>query len=83
MDPQPLWLAAVVPILSDAGVAVLATSTTPETALEALAEHKPDLFVVEPAVGGRELLLAARMLIPELRIVAVGAQALDGNDRCY
>ena len=73
MDPQPLWLAAVVPILSDAGVAVLATSTTPETALEALAEHRPDLFVVEPAVGGRELLLEARMLIPELRIVAIGA----------
>jgi DNA-binding NarL/FixJ family response regulator len=73
MDPQPLWLAAVVPILSDADVAVLATATTPESALAALAEHKPDLFVVEPAAGGRELLLEASILLPGLRIVAIGA----------
>jgi DNA-binding NarL/FixJ family response regulator len=73
MDPQPLWLAAVVPILADAGVSVLATATTPEGALAALAEHEPDLFVVEPAVGGRQLLLEARLLLPELRIVAVAA----------
>jgi DNA-binding NarL/FixJ family response regulator len=73
MDPQPLWLAAVVPILSDAGVAVLATATTPDGALAALTEHTPDLFVVEPAVGGQELLLEARTLLPELRIVAIGA----------
>jgi DNA-binding NarL/FixJ family response regulator len=73
MDPQPLWLAAVVPILSDAGVSVLATATTPQAALVALEEHKPDLFVVEPAIGGQELLLEARTLLPELRIVAIGA----------
>jgi DNA-binding NarL/FixJ family response regulator len=73
MDPQPLWLAAVVPILSDAGVVVMATATTPEAALAALAEHTPELFVVEPAVGGQELLLEARALLPELRIVAIGA----------
>jgi DNA-binding NarL/FixJ family response regulator len=73
MDPQPLWLAAVVPILADAGVTVLATATTPEAALAALAEHAPELFVVEPAVGGRALLLEARLLLPDLRIVAVAA----------
>ena len=73
MDPQPLWLAAVVPILADAGVSVLATATTPESALAALAEHTPELFVVEPAVGGRALLLEARLLLPDLRIVAVAA----------
>jgi DNA-binding NarL/FixJ family response regulator len=73
MDPQPLWLAAVVPILSDAGVTVMATATTPQAALAALTEHKPDLFVVEPAVGGQALLLEARMLLPALRIVAIGA----------
>ena len=75
MDPQPLWVAALGPILADAGVSVLATATTPEGAREALAEHRPDLFVVEPAVGGRALLLEARMLVPELRIVAVGASS--------
>jgi DNA-binding NarL/FixJ family response regulator len=75
MDPQPLWVAAITPILLETDIAVVATATTARDALDELERHRPDLFVVEPAVGGPALLAEARSLLPDLRIVAIAASA--------
>jgi DNA-binding NarL/FixJ family response regulator len=75
MDPQPLWVAAITPILLETDITVVATATTPQGALDELERHRPDLFVVEPAVGGPALLAEARSLLPDLRIVAIAASA--------
>jgi DNA-binding NarL/FixJ family response regulator len=47
LDPHPLWLDAVEHILERIHVAVVAKTTTAAAALEAVAEHDPDLLVAE------------------------------------
>ena len=73
LDPQPLWLSAIGPILAQAGFAVVAACRRAEDALDLLDRHRPALFVVEPAAGGPGVLAAARERVPEMRIVAIGA----------
>ncbi|MGE5689965.1 MAG: LuxR C-terminal-related transcriptional regulator [Pseudomonadota bacterium] len=75
MDPQPLWVAAITRILTEAEITVVEAVTTPQGVLDALERHRPDLFVVEPAGGGSTLLADARALLPDLRIVAIAASA--------
>jgi DNA-binding NarL/FixJ family response regulator len=47
LDRHPLWMAAVERVLSGLNVDVVAKTTSPETALELVDEHKPELLITE------------------------------------
>ncbi len=52
LDQHPLWLNALERILAHAGVSPVAKSTTTTSALAALDEHRPDLFVLDVDMNG-------------------------------
>jgi DNA-binding NarL/FixJ family response regulator len=78
VDEHPLWLEAVAGVLGRIDVGVLAATTSPEQALELLAEHAPALIVV--GLDGREspidtltFLQRARELRPDARAIVLSA----------
>ena len=80
LDPHPLWLDAVADVLGRVGLEVRGTATEPDQAHELLAEHNPDLFVVELAVyAGRvdaaDAFRVARERAPGVRIIALSSIA--------
>jgi DNA-binding NarL/FixJ family response regulator len=79
LDHHPLWLDAVEGVLKGVGVAVVAKTGDPETALALLEERRPDLFVVEPdnpatPSGNSALLKRAAETLPEAKIVVLSSQ---------
>ena len=51
LDPHPLWLEALEHVLGRTGVHVAAKTSSPDAALAAVEEHRPDLLVTEIATG--------------------------------
>jgi DNA-binding NarL/FixJ family response regulator len=76
LDEHPLWLDALERVLVDEGLEVVATTTSPEAALKAIASQKPDAFVASielpnSKMDGVECLQRARERAPELKIVVL------------
>jgi DNA-binding NarL/FixJ family response regulator len=76
MDPHPLWLDAVGEVLSNVGLDVVASASTPAEALAALEEHRPSLFVCALLIGddaadGIACVRQAASLHPDLKIVVL------------
>ena len=78
VDEHPLWLEAVAGVLARIDVGVLASTTSPDEALDLLGEHAPDLLVV--GLDGRPspmdtltFLRRARELRPEARAIVLSA----------
>jgi DNA-binding NarL/FixJ family response regulator len=51
LDRHPLWLGAVERVLAGLNVEVVGKTTSPDTALELVAEHEPELFITEIDTG--------------------------------
>jgi DNA-binding NarL/FixJ family response regulator len=78
VDEHPLWLEAVAGVLDRIDVGVLASTTSPEEALEVLAEHSPALIVVgldghESPIDTLTFLQRARELRPDARAIVLSA----------
>jgi DNA-binding NarL/FixJ family response regulator len=78
VDEHPLWLEAVAGVLGRIDVGVLAATTSPEQALELLAEHAPALIVVgldgnESPMDTLTFLRRARELRPDARAIVLSA----------
>src|SRR3954451_5781643 len=78
LDAHPLWLEALVRVLESEAVRVVALTSSTAGALAALAEHQPELFVLDLAVAGGEAgglacLRAACAQAPALRAVVFAA----------
>jgi NarL family two-component system response regulator LiaR len=80
LDPHPLWLDVVEHVLERVGVEVRGTAAEPDEAHLLLAEHNPDLFVVEPAayedrLQTAEAVRVARERAPGVRIIVLSSVA--------
>jgi DNA-binding NarL/FixJ family response regulator len=80
LDDQPLWLEAMGNLLDRLGMAVVGAVRSTKDALEAIEQHKPDVFVLDVELGGQtdEMLAcvrSARALDGDLKVVALGSQA--------
>jgi DNA-binding NarL/FixJ family response regulator len=80
LDDQPLWLEAMGNLLDRLGMAVVGAVRSTKDALEAIEQHKPDVFVLDVELGGQtdEMLAcvrSARALKGDLKVVALGSQA--------
>jgi DNA-binding NarL/FixJ family response regulator len=79
LDRHPMWLDCIRSVLERAEMDVVAATTTPAEALEAIAEQMPRLFVLDPAgrdgTDGMELIERALAIAPELKVVAMSAVA--------
>src|ERR1051325_5423700 len=76
----PLVLRAVETLLRRAGLSVAATTTRPEEALTALAEHEPDLFVAglstpPGSIDGLELLRRAGEVSPAVKTIGLADES--------
>ena len=75
LDSHPLWLDALEPFLLESGIDVVARATSPDHALELLAEHKPDLFITElrlnGKMGGAACVREAMRRFPTLNVIVL------------
>ena len=78
-DPSPLWLNAVEEALSANGAQVVGLAREPERALALIVEHRPGLLVADPAEAGIDVIREARVRVPGLKVVALGAPADAGQ----
>jgi DNA-binding NarL/FixJ family response regulator len=79
LDTQPLWLDALVDVLEEVDVNVVAKVTRAERALEILQEHHPDLFVTELELSRGEMdgftcVRCARELVPDVRVIVLSGR---------
>ena len=79
LDPYPLWLEALQAVLTSLDIGVSGKACAFEQALAMLEAHKPDIFLVDPALNGAmtgpALVRAALDFVPSLRVIAVSASA--------
>ena len=80
LDEQPLWLEAMGNLLDRLGLDVVGSATTVEDALDAVEEHRPDVFVLDVDLGGagdeaHACIRSARATHRDLRVVALGVEA--------
>jgi DNA-binding NarL/FixJ family response regulator len=76
LDRHPLWLAAVERVLSGLNVDVVGKTTSPETALELVDQHQPELMITEIDTGdetidGIACLARARERNPKLSAIVL------------
>jgi DNA-binding NarL/FixJ family response regulator len=76
LDEQPIWLEALEQVLRRVGVDVVGKATRPEDALALVAEHKPDVLLIEFGFSDGEVDAAAclrrmRKLHPTLKAMAL------------
>jgi DNA-binding NarL/FixJ family response regulator len=76
LDRHPLWLGAVERVLAGLNVEVVGKTTSPETALELVAEHEPELFITEidtgeDSIDGITCLVRARERNPKLSAIVL------------
>jgi DNA-binding NarL/FixJ family response regulator len=76
VDPHPLWLEAVEPVVARIGVEVVGKSTSARAGLQLVEEHRPDILVTElkgaeGEMDGIALLRRARERVPELRLIVL------------
>jgi DNA-binding NarL/FixJ family response regulator len=75
LDLHQIWLDSMREVLDEMGASVVAATTVPEEALEAIARLTPEFFVLDPAVCDGEsswlrLIGQATDLDPELTVIA-------------
>jgi DNA-binding NarL/FixJ family response regulator len=80
LDPHPLWLDAIEPIVERVGFAVVGRTTFWAEALPLLEQHRPDVLVIsldlqEGGLDGVDCVREAAERFPELRPIALSAQA--------
>jgi two-component system, NarL family, response regulator LiaR len=80
LDEHPLWLDAVETVLHRLGVQAVGKASSPKEALALIEETRPDLLLVELPdsdgdLGGAELLIQARKLVPHLKVIVLSAHA--------
>jgi len=79
LDPHPLWIEAVQSVLSALGINVAGKAGTATEALELVESHRPDILLVETALGtdmsGPSVVRSARQLAPALRVIALSSSA--------
>jgi DNA-binding NarL/FixJ family response regulator len=80
LDEHPLWLDAVESVLHRMGIRVVGKATSPSEALTLVKETNPGLLLAELPdsngdMGGADLLVRARQLVPHLRAVVVSTKA--------
>lgn len=78
LDQHPLWLEAVEHVLERVGVKIAASTTAPETGLELIERHCPEVFVVEIAtpgdtMSGLDCLREACARMPGVRAIVLSA----------
>jgi DNA-binding NarL/FixJ family response regulator len=87
LDRLPLWLEAVETVLERVDVTVVGKAVSASRALNAVAEHKPDLFITDLALAGgeSEALRCIRLALescPELRVLVLSSisnkESIDG-----
>ena len=84
LDEHPIWLAALETILAEAGIHVIGTATSAETALELVCSLQPDALIAPLVLGDSEmeaveLFGRARERRPGLRLVAFAAHDDEYN----
>ncbi len=78
LDSHPLLLEIVERVLEAAGVTTVSKETTAEEALDAVREHRPDLFLLDLRnAGGVESIQEARQLVPGLKTIVLADTADD------
>ena len=78
LDSHPLLLEIVERVLEAAGVTTVSKQTTAEEALDAVREHRPDLFLLDLRnAGGVESIQEARQLVPGLKTIVLADTADD------
>jgi DNA-binding NarL/FixJ family response regulator len=87
LDPHPLWMDALGPVLKSLQITVVGKTFLADRALSLIEAHKPDVFLVDTAVnglvdtavnggaGGPALVRAARALVPSLHVIALCGSA--------
>jgi len=76
VDPHPLWLRALAPLMSGLGIRPGVATTSPERALRAVAEIQPAVLTTELTLGASlvdalEFIRKAIAASPGLRVIAV------------
>src|SRR5215210_1990632 len=78
LDPHPLWLDALELVLGRVGATVVAKTTSPAEALEAVEGHRPRLLVLELDAqpgepDGFEVIRRATATAPAIRVIVLSA----------
>jgi len=72
LDSHPLLLETIERVLEAAGVTTVSKQTTPEEALAAVREHRPELFLLDLRnVDGVAGIHDARQLVPNLKTIVL------------
>ena len=76
VDPHPLWLDAVVPLVERIGVHVVGKTTSAQTGLQLVEELEPDVLIAELKgsagdMDGVTLLRLTRKRVPAVRLVVL------------
>jgi DNA-binding NarL/FixJ family response regulator len=80
LDPHPLWLEAVEPVLNSIDVDVVGKATSPEHALDLVQAAEPDLIVAEThtqngGMSGIAFIRAARERISSVRVIVLSVSS--------
>jgi len=76
LDSHPLLLEIIDRVLEGAGVTTVSKQTTAEDALEAVREHRPDLFLLDLRdVDGVASIHEARQLVPAVKTIVLADTA--------
>jgi DNA-binding NarL/FixJ family response regulator len=78
LDEQPLWLEAMIHLLTNAGVSIVGKTTKPVEALGLVEEHHPDILLTDDSADDGELnaiecLRKAHEVHPGLKTVVLSA----------
>jgi DNA-binding NarL/FixJ family response regulator len=84
LDPHPIWLDAIEPVLASIGIHVIGRATSPERALALIEERRPDIAVVgtmtaNGATGTLSLIRSACEKVSGIRVIVLG-EASDAAD---
>jgi DNA-binding NarL/FixJ family response regulator len=73
VDPHPLWLGAITPIVSSCTLTIAATATSAADGLRLVEQHQPDVLVTEldPGDGGADALREVGTVAPNTKTVVV------------
>jgi DNA-binding NarL/FixJ family response regulator len=79
LDRHPLWIEALDRVLMRIGVDLVGKATSPARALEAIDEHRPDLFITEletddPAVDGLACVRRATEVHRGIKAIVLSAE---------
>jgi DNA-binding NarL/FixJ family response regulator len=83
LDPHPIWLDSIQSVLAGLGITVVAATTVPEEALDAIARLSPRYFALDPTVRSGESewlrLIGDAMAIDDDLIVLALSESSDAE----